>query len=94
MANNFIIVTDDRETTGKITKWATVAKNNIIGFRDILQFILDSCNKPEVYYIVDETTQNVYSLLDVATKQYEMRKRTFEERMTGTQTGKWSKYDF
>ena len=38
------------------------------------------------------TNDLVYDFYRVATEQYGMRKRTFEERMNGVQTGKWSKY--
>ena len=58
---NFLIVTDDRATYGKVTQWAKIKKSDVKSFRDVLQFILDSCNTPEVYMIIDEEKQLVYS---------------------------------
>ena len=42
--------------------------------------------------IIDTEKDLVYDMYKVATEIYEMRKRTFEERMNGVYTGKWAKY--
>lgn len=71
----------------KATCWCTT--NTLKGFRDFMQYILDNCRKPEIYQILDTESNLVYNAYDVATKQYSMRKRSFEERMNGTYMGKW-----
>ena len=42
--------------------------------------------------IIDTSNDLVYGAYCIATKQYEMRKRTFKERMNNVQTGKWARY--
>lgn len=49
-------------------------------------------NEPEKFMIIDTSNDLVYGAYCIATKQYEMRKRTFEERMNNVQTGKWARY--
>ena len=49
-------------------------------------------NHPEYFMIIYTINDLVYGMYGVATKQYKMRKRTFEERMNDVQTGKWSKF--
>ena len=72
----------------KVTCWCET--NTLKMFRDFMQYVLDSCNTPEKYMIWDLKTDNVYDMYKVATQQYEMRKRTFDERMNNIQTGKWA----
>lgn len=74
----------------KMTVWCTT--NRLIVFRDFMQYILDNTNNPELFMIVDVKRDLVYDMCKVATEIYKMRKRTFEERMNGTYTGKWEKY--
>ena len=70
--------------------WCTT--NDLVTFRDFIQYILDNTNNPHDFMIIDTKKDLVYDFYRVATEQYDMRKRTFEERMNGVQTGKWSKY--
>lgn len=78
------------EEQDKIVVWCET--NSIIVFRDFMQYILDNMNEPEKFMIIDTRNDLVYGMYCIATKQYEMRKRTFEERMNDVQTGKWNKY--
>ena len=71
----------------KVCVWCTT--NKLSMFRDFLQYILESTNTPEDFYIIDVEKDLVYSAYRVATEIYNMRKRTFEERMDNIQTGKW-----
>ena len=71
----------------KVYVWCTT--NVLSMFRDFLQYILDSSDTPEDFYIIDVEKDLVYSAYRVATEMYNMRKRTFEERMDNIQTGKW-----
>lgn len=81
----FVTVEKDR-----VVVWCET--NSIIIFRDFMQYVLDDMNHPEDFMIIDTRNDLVYGMYDVATKQYKMRKRTFEERMNDVQTGKWSKF--
>lgn len=74
----------------KLVVWCET--NSIIVFRDFMQYILDNMNEPEKFMIIDTSNDLVYGAYCIATKQYEMRKRTFEERMNNVQTGKWARY--
>lgn len=78
------------EEQDKIVVWCET--NSIIVFRDFMQYILDNMNEPEKFMIIDTSNDLVYEAYCIATKQYEMRKRTFEERMNNVQTGKWARY--
>lgn len=78
------------EEQDKIVVWCET--NSIIVFRDFMQYILDNMNEPEKFMIIDTSNDLVYWAYCIATKQYEMRKRTFEERMNNVQTGKWARY--
>lgn len=77
-------VTTDNE---KVYVWCTT--NTLIGFRNFLQYILDSCDAPNDFYIIDVEKDLVYSAYQIATEMYHMRKRTFKERIEDIQTGKW-----
>lgn len=70
--------------------WCTT--NELITFRNFMQYVLDSMNNPHDFMIIDTEKNIVYDFYRVAMEIYGMRKRTFEERMNGIQTGKWSKY--
>lgn len=78
------------EEQDKIVVWCET--NSIIVFRDFMQYILDNMNEPEKFMIIDTSNDLVYGAYCIATKQYEMRKRTFEERMNNVQTVKWARY--
>lgn len=71
----------------KVYVWCTT--NKLVMFRDYLQYILDSFDTPENFYIIDVDKNLVYSAYRIATEMYNMRKRTFEERMKNIQTGRW-----
>lgn len=74
----------------KVIVWCTT--NSIIVFRDFMQYVLDTMNNPKDFMIIDTRNDLVYGMYCIATKQYKMRKRTFEERMNDVQTGEWSKF--
>lgn len=67
----------------KLTVWMT--SNNIDQLHDFVQYVLDSCNDPTVFYMVDHR-DCVGRLMDIA-KAADMRKRTFEERMGNVKVG-------
>ena len=77
-------VTEENE---KIIVWCIT--NTLTGFSNFLQYNLDNTNTPEDFYMIDVEKDLVYSAYQIATKMYNMRKRTFEERMEDIQTGKW-----
>ena len=78
------------EEQDKVIVWCET--NSIIVFRDFMQYILDNMNEPEKFMIIDTSNDLVYGAYCIATKQYEMRKRTFKERLKNVKTGKWVKY--
>ena len=80
-------VTEEKD---KVVCWCET--NSIIVFRDFMQYILDNMREPEKFMIIDTRNGLVYGAHCIATKQYGMQKRTFEERMNNIQTGKWSKF--
>lgn len=71
----------------KVYCWCTT--NTLKMFRDFMQYILDSCSNPENFMIWDTKSDKVYNAYKIATEQYKMRKRTFDEKMNNVQTGKW-----
>lgn len=89
----FITCDDMKKPKGerKFTCWCTT--NDLKTFRDFIQYVLDSCNKPEEYMLLDVENNKIYDMCSVAIGNYKMRKRTFEERMNGTQTGKWAEIE-
>lgn len=80
--------TRDNKDKNKILVWCTT--NRLETFRDFMQYVLDSAKNPEDFMIIDTEKNLVYDMYKVATEQYGMRKRTFEERMNNIQTGKWN----
>ncbi|HAU84624.1 MAG TPA: hypothetical protein DCW90_03680 [Lachnospiraceae bacterium] len=80
------VTTDDK----KVLVWCET--NKLSMFRDFLQYILDSCKDPENFMIIDTKNDLVYDAYRIATEMYQMKKRTFEERMNNVQTGKWAKF--
>ena len=80
------VTTDDK----KVYVWCTT--NKLSMFRDFLQYILDSCKNPEHFMMIDIKSDLVYDAYRIATEMYQMRKRTFEERMNNIKTGKWAKF--
>ena len=62
-------------------------------FRDFMQYVLDSCDRPGDFLLWDSKTNKVYNMEQVATEQYFMRKRSLLERLDNFQTGKWNGID-
>lgn len=73
----------------KIIVWCIT--NRLIVFRDFMQYVLDTYD-PHKFMVIDIEKNVVYDMYRIATEMYEMRKRTFTERMNNIQTGKWLKY--
>ena len=73
----------------KIIVWCTT--NRLIMFRDFMQYVLDTYDSHK-FMIIDIEKNVVYDMYRIATEMYEMRKRTFTERMNNIQTSKWLKY--
>ena len=71
----------------KVYCWCTT--NTLKIYRDFMQYILDGFILPEKFLLWDVKNDKVYNAYQVATEVYEMRKRTFDERMNDIQTGKW-----
>lgn len=74
----------------KIIVWCIT--NRLIVFRDFMQYVLDSTDDPYKFIVIDIEKNVVYDMYRIATEMYEMRKRTFTERMNNIRTGKWLKY--
>lgn len=73
----------------KVTCWC---ETNILKmFRDFMQYILDSCSDPKCFLLWDVENDKVYNAYQIATEVYEMRKRSFDEKINNIQTGKWAK---
>ena len=83
-------VTRDTKDKNKIVVWCRTSR--LITVRDFMQYVLDKLKDPKDFMIIDTEKDLVYDMYKVATEMYEMRKRTFEERMNGVTTGKWTKY--
>lgn len=81
------IVTKEKD---KIIVWCIT--NRLIVFRDFMQYVLDSTDDPYKFMVIDIEKNVVYDMYRIATEMYEMRKRTFTERMNNIRTGKWLKY--
>lgn len=73
----------------KVACWCET--NMLKMFRDFMQYILDSCNNPKCFLLWDVENNKVYNAYQVATEVYEMRKRSFDEKINNIQTGKWAK---
>lgn len=80
-------VTEEKD---KVVVWCET--NSLIVFRNFMQYVLDNMKDPKKFMIIDTRNDLVYDMYSISTKQYEMRKRTFEERMNDVQTGRWSKF--
>ena len=80
----FVTVEKDKTIVWCIT-------NRLIVFRDFMQYVLDTYD-PHKFMIIDIEKNVVYDMYRIATEMYEMRKRTFTDRINNIQTGKWFKY--
>ena len=89
MKNFEFITIDDMSKPPKERKAIVWCKGNTPDlFFEFMQFVLDSTNNPKAYMIIDTDTHKVYDMYRVATEQYHMHKRTFEERMQNVTTWK------
>ena len=70
------------QRTYKRVLWYEGTTNDVKGYVKFIQYILDNFLNPEKFYITaeDGDKERAFSLLVVA-QLYEMRTRTFEERM-------------
>lgn len=73
----------------KATVWCRT--NTLKGFRDFMQYVLDSCERPQEFMVIDVGKDLAYDMYRLATEQFGMRKRSFHERMENIQTGCWTK---
>ena len=51
-----------------------------------MQYTLDNANNPEEFWILDVEEDIAFKMCDIAKNQFQMRKRTFDERMNDIQT--------
>lgn len=80
------IISRDKET-GKYTRW-TGDITNLIAFREICQYFLDSIDHLEDFMIMDVNKSGIcYDFLGITTEVFGMRKRTFQERLKNITTG-------
>ena len=78
----FIFLT--RDDKGKFTRWCETNEEKM--FFDFMQYIIDSCNKPEEFILYDVDNNAAYNMYEIATKRFGMRKRTSNERGKNIQT--------
>ena len=53
---------------------------------EFMQYTLDNANNPEEFWILDVEEDIAFKMCDIAKNQFQMRKRTFDERMNDIQT--------
>lgn len=53
---------------------------------DFMQYTLDNTNNPEDFWILDVEENVAFGMYDIAKNQFQMRKRTLEERLDNVQT--------
>lgn len=68
---------------GRFTQWCITNQQEM--FFRFIQYVLDSCSRPEEYIVYDETNRKAALLMSVA-EHYGMRKRTPEERIKNIKT--------
>ena len=64
MDKKYLIITDDRNTTGKITKWAEIEKDNISFLKACFDYFMKSTN-PDIFLLYDVETNKVYQLKNI-----------------------------
>lgn len=79
------IISFENKKDGFIT-WCTTT--DIKTYINFIQYVIDDLKEPETFMIFDSSTFETWKLIEIA-KIYGMRKRTFEERLTGKTTGKF-----
>lgn len=57
-------------------------------FLEFMQYALDNMSDPETLILENLKTHVTYDAYRIATEHFDMRKRTFDERMAGTMTAK------
>lgn len=77
-------------TMNKTTVTCWCETNQLAMFRDFMQFVLDNMRDPKKFLLWDTKQDKVYNMYQIATEVYDMRKRTFAERMSHMHTGKWA----
>lgn len=71
----------------KTLVWCTT--NDRTKLFEFIQYVLDDLHNPKDFVLWDTRNKVSCNLYDFATNKYEMRKRTFEERMNDVATGTW-----
>ena len=64
--------------------WSTVY--TLKALIDFMQYVLDNLNNPEEFWILDVEDNVAFKMCDIAKNQFQMRKRTLEERLDDIQT--------
>lgn len=68
----------------EFTIWSTVY--TLKALIDFMQYVLDDLNNPEEFWILDVEEDVAFKMYDIAKNQFQMRKRTLEERLDDIQT--------
>lgn len=67
-----------------ITVWGHV--HNTREFCEFMQWAIDGSTKASAFLLIDCETEKVYDAYAIATNKYNMRKRTFDERINDVKT--------
>ena len=68
----------------EFTIWSTVY--TLKALIDFMQYVIDDLNNPEEFWILDVEEDVAFKMCDIAKNQFQMRKRTLEERLDDVQT--------
>lgn len=68
----------------EFTVWSTVY--TLKALIDFMQYVIDNLNNPEEFWILDVEEDVAFKMCDIAKNQFQMRKRTLEERLDDIQT--------
>lgn len=68
----------------EFTIWSTVY--TLRALIDFMQYVLDDLDNPEEFWILDVEENVAFKMCDIAKNQFQMRKRTLEERLDDIQT--------
>ena len=79
MTHSKIITQED----GKTTVWADIVTAD--EFQGFMQYIIDGCDNPEKFILLNPDNGVTYDAYKMATLLYGIRKRTFTERMRNAQ---------
>lgn len=83
MENSRYKIVTNEET--KVVIWAEF--NTVLEFQKIMQYIMDNMKEPEKFLLWDTKTDLICNAYKLATENYKMYKRTFEERIENIFTG-------